>query len=208
MLSRCDPLCDLCLQLGFDVGLSAPPGSSNRGDFVFQGIHKREWVTLLFKKKKIQLHVVYKTCQLHQRSYCPWFYSAANSPGADMGPCSVPFSGLRVMGDHLQMGLQVGLHTLLSQEINSPEQKTLLKQRARQLRKLLTQGCSHLFFVAGELIPLPSKVSLMTLTKLPRNKWSRKQGTLAWKNLNEVKMHFSCMRPCQLNIFGGRGFLQ
>ena len=75
------------------------------------------------------------TCQLHQRSYCPWLYSAASS-GADVGPCCVPFSGLPVMGSHLQMGLQMGLHALLSLEINSPEQRTLLKQRVRQLCKL------------------------------------------------------------------------
>lgn len=32
---------------------------------------------------------------------------------------------------------------------------------------VLTRRCSHPYFAAGELIPLPSKVSFMTLTKLP-----------------------------------------
>lgn len=162
--------------------------------------------SLIKKKKKNQLHIVYKTCQLHQRSYCPWFYSAASSPSAHVGPCSVPFSGLPAMWDHLQMELQVGLHTWLSPEINRAEQRTFLKQRARQLCKLLTQGCSHLFFVVGEFTPLLSKVSLMTLMKLPMSQWKSKKGTMARKSLNEIKMHFSCMRPCQLNIFWARGF--
>lgn len=44
---------------------------------------------------------------------------------------SVPFSGLPVMKGHLQMGLWLDLHTLLSLEINTPDQRTLTKQRAR-----------------------------------------------------------------------------
>lgn len=84
-------------------------------------------------------------------------------------------------------------------------QDTLIWYNRRVNGHCLTQGGSHLYIAAGELIPFLSKVSFMTLMKLPRNKCSRKPSHLTQSNLNKVKIHFSGMAPCKFYFGGGKG---
>lgn len=116
ILSRYDLLCGLQLPLGFDVGLSAPPGLSNWGDLVFQGIQKRMSDPYLSTKPAS-----------FTRDPTVLGFTVQSGPLVLMWVPSVPFSGLPVMKGHLQMGLCLGLHMLLSLEINTPEQRTSTK---------------------------------------------------------------------------------
>lgn len=114
----------LQLPLSLDVGLSASPGSSKWGDFVFQGIRKRMSDPYLSTKPAS-----------FTRDPAVLGFTVQTIPLVLMWVPSVPFSGLPGMKGHLQMGLWLGLHMLLSLEINTPEQRTLTKQRARHSYK-------------------------------------------------------------------------
>lgn len=113
MLCRYDLLCGLQLPLGFDVGLSAPPGPYNWGNLVFRGIQKR-------------MSDPYLSTKPASFTRDPTVLDPT-VPLVLMWVPSVSFFSLPVMKGHLQMRLWLSLHTLLSLEINTPEQRTSTK---------------------------------------------------------------------------------